>query len=96
MSHSNPGYDIEVGVPPAIERYIEVKGTIGPDVHFYLSEGERLFSEARAAAYTLAVVVDVDLVTKTGHIVWFDGPIDTRFALKPISWEGHAHDRPDP
>jgi hypothetical protein len=86
MPHSNPGYDIEVGLVEAIERFIEVKGTVAQYVDFFVSEGERAFSVEQADRYTLAVVHSIDLDEATGTIVWFDGEIDSRFELKPTQW----------
>ena len=86
MPHSNPGYDVEVGPAKAVERFVEVKGTVARYVDFFVSEGERAFSMDQSDRYSLAVVHSIDLESEAGMIVWFDGEIDDRFELKPTQW----------
>ena len=86
MPHSNPGYDFEVGPAEAVERFVEVKGTVARYVDFFVSEGERAFSVDQTDRYSLAVVHSIDLERETGVIVWFDREIDDRFELKPTQW----------
>lgn len=90
MPHNNPGFDIRVGPKSAPTRFVEVKGTSTSEPVFFLSEGEREFSVANKAAYTLLVVVGIDLKAKTHTaIVRREGAIDATVAdLKTTQWRG--------
>lgn len=89
LHHSNPGYDIRVGTSADIHRYVEVKGTQSPQPRFYLSEGERLFSEQNADRYLLLVVYDIDLDRGQHRLIVHEGVIsDKCFVLEPLQWIG--------
>jgi len=64
MPHNNPGYDLRVEFTNGPTRYIEVKGTTRVLPHFFMSEGERLFSQDHAAVYSLVVVYALDVVER--------------------------------
>jgi Domain of unknown function (DUF3883) len=68
MPHNNPGYDIRVDAGALLVEYVEVKGTTRSVPHFYMSEGERLFSIDNASRYTLLVVYGIDIVRREGSI----------------------------
>jgi Protein NO VEIN, C-terminal len=88
MPHNNPGYDILVSAEGAALRHVEVKGTTRPKPHFFMSEGERLFSEAHDDSYTLLVVYDIDVQSRTGVILERPGPVGgDGVELWPITWE---------
>jgi len=88
MPDNNPRYDIRVERSGRIVHYVEVKGTGGRDGAFFISEGERKFSEDEAA-YSLIVVREVDLDRKTHLTSWHDGPVDkATFGLKVRQWQG--------
>jgi hypothetical protein len=57
---------------------------------FNLSEGERRFSDAHAAAYSMIVIVGIDTGLETGQGAhWYDGAVDLdRFRLRPLQWRG--------
>jgi hypothetical protein len=61
MPHNNPGYDIRVGESSSPIAFVEVKGTQSALPVFWLSEGERKFSEAHADRYIFIVVSGIDL-----------------------------------
>jgi hypothetical protein len=88
MPHNNPGYDVRVESAGRVVRFIEVKGTAGDVGAFFISEGERRFSEA-ADSYSLLVIREVDLDKKTHIASWHDGPVDKEtFRLKVQQWQG--------
>jgi hypothetical protein len=90
MPHSNPGFDILINLPSGA-RYVEVKGTLGARSRFFMSEGERQFSEANADRYSLWVYCDVDLETETGRLVERDGALSgSDVALIPHQWRGEV------
>jgi hypothetical protein len=89
MPHNNPGYDIRVDDSGKTIRYVEVKGTLRPDPHFFMSEGERLFSHDNAARYTLLVYYAIDRVGRTGTKLVCEGAVDAGdLTLRPTHWEG--------
>jgi hypothetical protein len=89
MPHNNPGYDIRVERGGNVVRYIEVKGTAGTDGAFFISEGERKFSEDTSNMYSLLVVREVDLDNKTHKTSWHNGPVSLAvFSLKVRQWQG--------
>jgi hypothetical protein len=89
MPHNNPGYDIRVERGGRVVRYIEVKGTAGDDGAFFISEGERRFSEDETDSYSLLVVREVDLDKRTHIASWHDGAVDkVAFSLKVRQWQG--------
>ena len=84
---NNPGYDVRVGSPSAVVRYVEVKGTTLPRPRFFLTEGERVFSVREDTRYMLLVIHSISLAHKTSDIYRHDGAIDNRsFALTPRQW----------
>jgi hypothetical protein len=56
MPHNNPGFDLMVGDIADPDLYVEVKGTRADSSVFWMTEGERAFSEANSAKYMLIVV----------------------------------------
>ncbi len=72
MSHGNPGYDIHVSWPGG-ERFVEVKSTAGVAPVFFLSEGQRLFSERHADRFSLLVVTEC-FTAKS--VAWRDGALN--------------------
>lgn len=89
MPHNNPGYDIRVEGAVGEVRYVEVKGTTHALPHFFMSEGERLFSREHDENYSLLVVHDIDLKARTGTTTVYDGAVDNAgFELRPVVWEG--------
>jgi hypothetical protein len=88
MPHNNPGFDIEV-VAAGERRYIEVKGTTLPRPRFFMSEGERRFSEAHAGSYSLWVVYSIDMRARRGTLVKREGSVGEMSAdLVPTQWMG--------
>lgn len=82
MPRNNPGFDIQVRQGEVL--FVEVKGTTGRDVAFFMSEGERRFSIDHAAAYRLYVIHQINLDAKTESIFVHQGAIsDDDFALEP-------------
>jgi Domain of unknown function (DUF3883) len=85
--HNNPGYDIRIGPPTTVERYVEVKGTTLPYPRFFLSEGERVFSLSESTRYTLLVIHSINLANNTYRLLRHDGAIEGRlFTLTPRQW----------
>lgn len=85
--HNNPGFDIRVGTATDVICYVEVKGTQAPHPRFYLSEGERLFSEQHADMYMLVVVYAVDIARRDHKLFVHRGFISSeRFELQPVQW----------
>lgn len=83
---NNPGFDILVA---AGQHYCEVKGSLKGTPVFFISEGERQFSHAHAARYTLVVVYDIDLEGSRHRVAVHDGAVggdDVR--LQPTQWAG--------
>ncbi len=88
MPRNNPGYDIRVTDDSSqLIRLVEVKGTGQAQPVFFMSEGERAFSVAQAARYTLFVVYAIDLGTKTHRVAEQDGEVRTD-QLAPVTWSG--------
>jgi hypothetical protein len=88
MPHANPGYDIRVRLS-GVDRYIEVKGTRGRRARFFISEGEREFSEANGDHYSLWVYCDLDVQARTGRLVERQGALsETDASLAPHQWRG--------
>jgi hypothetical protein len=95
MPHNNPGYDIRVKDEDGI-RFAEVKGTTRALPHFFMSEGERLFSHDHAAHYTLFVVYAVDTGERTGQVLTREGAVaGDDLALHPVQWEGALAPAPE-
>jgi hypothetical protein len=93
QAHNNPGFDIRVGPQDQAVCYIEVKGTLAPVPRFYLSEGERLFSESHSDHYTLIVVFNINLGSGSYRLSIHHGAIGKEeFSLRPIQWLGMAPD----
>ena len=88
MPHNNPGFDVRVEDDARV-RYVEVKGTTRALPHFFMSEGERLFSHDHAADYTLLIVYSVDTTARTGQVLTRKGPIaGDDLVLQAVQWEG--------
>jgi hypothetical protein len=75
MPHNNPGYDVRVREGGNVIRYVEVKGTLRGEPHFFMSEGERLFSHENAARYSLLVFYAIDRLRRTGALLARDGGV---------------------
>jgi hypothetical protein len=89
MPHNNPGYDVRIEAVGEPSRYVEVKGTTRGLPHFFMSEGERLFSHDHSAAYTLLVIYEVDTIAGTGLLLRRDGAVGGEdLWLQPVQWEG--------
>ena len=90
MPRNNPGYDIRVTAPDgSLLRYAEVKGTALPSPVFFISEGERRFSERESRRYTLFVAHTVNLAARTHVMTEHDGEVTMAGAsLKPVTWSG--------
>jgi hypothetical protein len=85
--HNNPGFDVRVGPSAAPVRYVEVKGTTLPLPQFFLSEGERAFSEREARQYTLLVVYGINLHQASHKLFSHQGAVsDDAFAFSPRQW----------
>jgi len=92
MHHNNPGFDLLVGDTRQPERYVEVKGTQSIEARFFLSEGERLFSERNADRYSLVAVTGIDIArNRHSSVTSWDGPVESpRFVLRPAQWRVSA------
>ncbi|WP_285599627.1 DUF3883 domain-containing protein [Kineosporia sp. NBRC 101731] len=88
MPHNNPGYDICVGNPLNPTRFVEVKGTQRVDPVFFLTEGERLFSDTHAERYHLIVVHGIDLLARTHRVSFRDGSLKGLAELEVTQWRG--------
>jgi hypothetical protein len=89
--HNNPGFDVRVGPVDNVVRYVEVKGTSLPRPSFFLSEGERQFSELNASKYTLLVIHSIDVDGRHHEVFRHDGPIaQNAFLLSPRQWQCEA------
>jgi hypothetical protein len=87
LPHNNRGFDIRVGSASRVVRYVEVKGTTLPLPRFFMSEGERLFSQREAALYTLLVIHAIDLEQPKHLLFRHDGAVnDQVFGLTPSQW----------
>lgn len=88
MPQNNPGFDILIQ-GEAFLHYIEVKGTTRSRPHFFMSEGERRFSIARAQSYSLWVIYDIDIAAGRGTFLKRGGAVDGMGAgLTPRQWSG--------
>lgn len=82
MPRNNPGFDIQVRHGELL--HVEVKGTVGRDVTFFMSEGERRFSIENSAKYRLYVVHKIDLEGMTHSVFVHQGGIsELDFTLEP-------------
>ncbi len=89
MPHNNPGYDIRVRRADDSVLYVEVKGTVRPLPHFYMSEGERRFAEDQAEKYRLLVVYSIDREARIGTVLLRAGALGgADVELQPTQWEG--------
>ncbi|MGX5360184.1 protein NO VEIN domain-containing protein [Kocuria sp. KH4] len=90
MSHNNPGYDIRVGGVDSVLCYVEVKGTQSREPQFWLSEGERVFSETHADGYRLVVVTGISIERQSHvNILVHRGALSTKGVdLQPAQWRG--------
>ena len=97
MPHNNPGYDIRIEESDRVLRYVEVKGTSRLLPHFFMSEGERLFSHDKAEQYSLLLVYGVDRTTRTGSVMIREAgsPVMTS-ASPPLSGKGRFATSPNP
>lgn len=83
---NNPGFDILVEQAGG-KLYVEVKGTGRNVPVFFMTEGERRFSQRHAGSYCLAVVYAIDTKTGAFRTFWHEGPITEHlFALSPVQW----------
>jgi hypothetical protein len=90
MPHNNPGFDVLIRDSHGPATHIEVKGTVSRTPRFFLSEGERLFSERHAHAYELWVFHSIDLVSHTGILRRRPGSLidAVDVTLAPVQWAG--------
>jgi len=89
MPHNNPGFDIRVEGDGNSVRYVEVKGTTRALPHFFMSEGERLFSHENGDIYSLITVYAIDLDARTGTVMVRHGLVEGNdLRLRPVTWEG--------
>lgn len=90
MPHNNPGYDIRVGESSSPIAFAEVKGTQSALPVFWLSEGERKFSEAHADKYIFIMVSGIDLKGTSSPVttVRFGSLIDDDVILEASQWRG--------
>lgn len=97
MPFNNPGYDL-LAVTADGPKYVEVKGTRGAVPKFFLSEGERSFSEANAPNFLLVVVTGVNLDEGSwGQVHTLEGEITRDSAeLREHQWRGVLPPRLDP
>jgi hypothetical protein len=87
MPHNNPGY-VRIDRNGDTIRYVEVKGTLRPEPHFFISEGERLFSHDNAARYMLLVYYAIDRSERTGTTLLREGAVDGNdVTLRPTQSE---------
>lgn len=85
--HNNPGFDIRVGSPKFLIRYVEVKGSRAPSPRFFLTEGERLFSIDHSDQYTLFVVYDIDLEHREHQYLVRHGSVSgDAITMAPTQW----------
>lgn len=83
---TNPGFDILVK-RPGDPLYVEVKGTGRNVPVFFLTEGERRFSQRHASAYCLIVVYAIEAPKGAYQLFWHEGPIsDVEFLISPVQW----------
>jgi Protein NO VEIN, C-terminal len=84
---NNPGFDVRIGPTIPALRYVEVKGTTLSYPRFFLSEGERAFSQCAADQYTLVVIYAIDLRNQIHKVFWHDGAVsDDSFVVTPRQW----------
>lgn len=82
MPRNNPGFDIQVRHGDLL--YVEVKGTVGKDIAFFMSEGERRFSVDQADRYRLYVVYDIHLTDLTHKVFVHQGAVSHHaFTIEP-------------
>lgn len=88
MPHNNPGFDILVSQTGAT-KYIEVKGAAGVRPRFFMSEGERRFSEAHPGDYELWVIRAINTTARTGELIKSAGAVSQMaLMLEPVQWRG--------
>lgn len=88
MPHNNPGFDILASQTGAA-KYIGVKGAAGVRPRFFMSEGERRFSEAHGDDYELWVVRAIDTTARTGELIKRAGAVSQMaLMLEPVQWRG--------
>jgi hypothetical protein len=89
MPHNNPGYDIHVDGNDGVVEYVEVKGTTRTIPHFFMSEGERLFSVENASRYTLLIVYAINISARQGSFYVRPGALPPYAdGLRVVQWEG--------
>jgi hypothetical protein len=88
MPGNNPGFDIRVGSEADPLVFVEVKGTQSSEPVFFMSEGEREFSERHAVRYELLVVTGIDLASKDFlEVHRRQGAVGPAIAeMKPSQW----------
>ena len=86
--HNNPGFDILVRLSSDELLYIEVKGTARGYPQFFLTEGERRFSERQGDRYRLIVVYGINLDGGAYELFWHEGTVsgESGFSLNPVQW----------
>ena len=89
---NNPGYDVLITGAPI--SFVEVKGTTSSEVAFFMSDGERCFSEKHSDQYRLYVVFGIDLVHGTHRVFCHSGPVDLAlFDIVPVQYRIAIADR---
>jgi hypothetical protein len=90
MPRNNPGFDLRVvDSSGEIVRYVEAKGTAAGLPSFFLSDGERRFSQLEASRFTLLVVWAIDLEAGACTISAHDGAIEAPgVELTPRQFQG--------
>lgn len=87
---NNPGFDILVRRPDTLveQCYVEVKGTTRGYPQFFMTEGERQFSQRQGDRYHLVVVYRISFDRETYDVLWHEGPvsIESGFRLNPVQW----------
>jgi hypothetical protein len=85
---NNPGFDILVRGSSDELLYIEVKGTARGYPQFFMTEGERRFSERQGDRYRLIVVYGINLDAGTYELFWHEGSVsvESGFGLNPVQW----------
>jgi hypothetical protein len=95
MPKNNPGFDILIHDLGGPHRYVEVKGTQANEPLFFISEGERKFSGAHAANYTLVAISGINLKSQEhSGLTTRDGEVTvTGCDLQPRQWSGRIPHR---
>lgn len=82
------GFDVLSYDEFGIEKYIEVKTTVGNEyVPFYLSDNEIEFSKFRKGKYHIYRIYRYDAKSNFGEFYKISGDIDSQLLYKPISYQ---------